>query len=285
MPFLSVKHLIHREETSGFFVIQVQVDRKSTIYLTGIIIPCILMVTMTLLTFIVKDNYTKLGTSFTTLLMMAVYADQVKNSTPTHVQYLTWIDTFILNNLIINVNATVNSCLLIMFEEREWDDLHNALGMATCYTSIPFVFIINLSLLVIGYTEGAKEKTDVKETVLLLIGLSLNLMSILALVICTWYLKIYYRNHPPKKNDEQGIKTSAAIDANFAVLQRQQPTAAVAFSLIPPTLQMTHEMTNGGDHYSVNSGIGPMYYNNAPFQYFFPGGAASTGSTPNTHVM
>ena len=111
MPFLSVKHLIHREETSGFFVIQVQVDRKSTIYLTGIIIPCILMVTMTLLTFIVKDNYTKLGTSFTTLLMMAVYADQVKNSTPTHVQYLTWIDTFILNNLIINVNATVNSCL------------------------------------------------------------------------------------------------------------------------------------------------------------------------------
>jgi len=115
-----------------------------------------LMVAMTLLTFIGKDNYNKLGMSFTTLLMMAVYADQVKSSTPSHVQYLTWIDIFILNNLIINVTATVNSCLLILFEEREWDNLHDALGMATCYTQIPFVFIINIALLVIGYTEGAK---------------------------------------------------------------------------------------------------------------------------------
>jgi len=333
MPFLSAKHLIHREEISGFFVIQVQVDRKSTTYLTGIIIPCILMVAMTLLTFIAKDNYTKLGTSFTTLLMMAVYADQVKNSTPTHVQYLTWIDTFILNNLIINVSATVNSCLLILFEEREWDDLHNALGMATCYTSIPFVFIINISLLMIGYTEGGKEKTDVKETVLLLIGLSLNLMSIVALVICFLYLKMYYRNHPTKKhdeevretstaidanltlfqrqqpttavgfnlmpptlqmthetiptkkNDEEVRKTSTAIDVNLILFQRQQPTTAVGFSLMPPTLQMTHETIQGGHYYSANSGRAPVYYDNTPFQFVLPGGEASTGSTPHTHVI
>jgi len=115
-----------------------------------------LMVAMTLLKFIGKDNYNKLGTSFTTLLMMAVYADQVKSSTPSHVQYLKWIDIFILNNFITNVKATVNLCLLIMFEEHEWDNFHDALGMATCYTQISFVFIINIALLVIGYTKGAK---------------------------------------------------------------------------------------------------------------------------------
>ena len=78
---------------------------------------------LTLLTFIGKDNYNKLGTAFTTLLMMAVYADQVKSSTPEHVQYMTWIDSFILSNLIVNVIATVSSCLMILFEEREWEHL------------------------------------------------------------------------------------------------------------------------------------------------------------------
>jgi len=126
------------------------------------------------------------------------------------VQYLTWIDIFILNNLIINVTATVNSCLLILFEEREWDNLHAALGMATCYTQIPFVFIINISLLLIGVSEGAKEKTDVKEGVLLIIGLCLNFASILVLVICTWYLKIYYHNHPPEKRDGQASESDIA---------------------------------------------------------------------------
>ena len=151
---------------------------------------------LTLLTFIGKDNYNKLGTAFTTLLMMAVYADQVKSSTPEHVQYMTWIDSFILSNLIVNVIATVSSCLMILFEEREWEHLHLALGNATCYTQIPFAVVLNLCLTAIGFTEGAKEVADLKETSLLLVGLSLNLASILALLICMLYLYRSYRNQP-----------------------------------------------------------------------------------------
>ena len=150
---------------------------------------------LTLLTFIGKDNYNKLGTAFTTLLMMAVYADQVKSSTPEHVQYLTWIDSFILNNLIINVTATVSSCLMIWFEEREWEDLHLALGNATCYTQIPCAVFMNLSLVLIGFTEGAKEVADLKEANLLLVGLAFNLASILALIICLLYLYWSYQKN------------------------------------------------------------------------------------------
>ena len=55
-----------------------------------------------------------------------------------------------------------------------------------------------------------------KETVLLIIGLSLNVVSILVLVICTWCLKIYYHNHPPEENDGQVSESATAIDAKGA---------------------------------------------------------------------
>ena len=78
------------------------------------------MVILTVMTMIVgKDNYNKLGISFTTRLMMAVNTDQVKQSKPEHVTYLTWIDIFILSNLIFIVISTVTACVMIFFEEEK----------------------------------------------------------------------------------------------------------------------------------------------------------------------
>ena len=42
----------------------------------------------------------------------------------------------------------------------EFENLHLALGNATCYTQIPFTVIMNLCLVIIGFTEGAKEVAD-----------------------------------------------------------------------------------------------------------------------------
>ena len=51
---------------------------------------------------------------------------------------------------------------------------------------------------------------------LLIIGLFLNVVSILVLVICTWCLKNCYHNHPPEKNDGHVSESATAIDAKGA---------------------------------------------------------------------
>ena len=123
------------------------------------------MVIITVMTMIVgKDNYNKLGISFTTRLMMAVNTDQVKQSKPEHVTYLTWIDIFILSNLIFIVISTVTACVMIFFEESDYDDkwfgadMTDAFGKAICYTQAPFVIVLNLVLVLVGVAEGQKDK-------------------------------------------------------------------------------------------------------------------------------
>lgn len=49
MPLIAAQHLVGDEEVASHFVIEVQIDRPITLFFTGIIIPCMLMVSGMLL--------------------------------------------------------------------------------------------------------------------------------------------------------------------------------------------------------------------------------------------
>ena len=243
MPFLSIAHL-NLEENDQFFVIQVQVERPFTLFLVGIVVPCILMIILTMFTFVGVDNYNKLGIAFTTLLMMAVYADQVKSSTPSHVQYLTWIDVFILSNLIFNVIATATACLMILFEETDHDevwfglDLTEAFGKAICYTQIPFVILLNVIMVAVGQSEGSKSASVMNGNNLLALALCLNLASVLVLVLCTWYVAQRTTNDEGDKVTEPPAVSERAHQPSSPPAPAVETTSRLVYAAPPTSFAM-----------------------------------------------
>ena len=244
MSLLSARYVVQMEEDLPFLVIQVQVQRNPTLFLTGIIVPSVLMVILTVMTFVGKDNYNKLGISFTTLLMMAVYADQVKQSTPEHVTYLTWIDIFILSNLIFIVISTVTACVMIFFEESDYDDkwfgadMTDAFGKAICYTQAPFIIVLNLVLVLVGVAEGQKDKSEITGNSLLALSLCLNLASVLGLVLCTWHVA------RRSTNDEGDTMTEPPAVSEQARQPSSPPDPAVVSTL--PSLVFAPPTSLGG---------------------------------------
>ena len=106
---------------------------------------------------------------------------------------IAWIDIFILSNLILTVTVTITACLMILFEETDYDDkwfgldLTDAFGAAICHTLIPFALILNISMVLVGVFDGANQRPVMVGNNLLALAMCLNVASIFALVLFTWY--------------------------------------------------------------------------------------------------
>ena len=114
----------------------------------------------------------------------------------------------------------------------------DAFGKAICYTQIPFVIFLNLVLVLVGVTEGQKDKSEITGNSLLALSLCLNLASVLGLVLCTWHVA------RRSTNDEGDTMTEPPAVSEQARQPSSPPDPAVVVTL--PSLVFAPPTSLGG---------------------------------------
>ena len=80
-------------------------ERTAVLYIVRLCVPLILVIFLSLYFFYVNDSYHQLDLSFNSLLLITLIGIEVKDFMPDHVVVITWIDWFLLANILLGATA------------------------------------------------------------------------------------------------------------------------------------------------------------------------------------
>jgi len=142
-----------RQGSLNFFI-DITMERMAVLYIVRLCVPLILVIFLSLYFFYVGDSYHQLDLSFNSLLLITLIGIEVKDFMPDHVVVVTWIDWFLLGNIVLVVFVTGLSLLIIVFEESDnplVSCLADVLDGTVKRTQVYVATLLNMLLICMGY--------------------------------------------------------------------------------------------------------------------------------------
>lgn len=159
MPLVEDSLLWSMENGNATYRIAFTLKRSSMLQLVRLVIPTVLIMVLGVCVFFVADSTWTMEMTFNVLLVLSVISVEVKDFFPSHVTYMSWIDWFVVANLLLIVACSFLGLVCIIASESE-SDIKQQLGVkldeAISETQPIAALVLNVALLCAGMIDGSQ---------------------------------------------------------------------------------------------------------------------------------
>ena len=148
---------------SPVFRVSFTLSRSSMLQLVRLIIPTVLIMLLGVTVFYVADSTWTVEMTFNVLLVVSVISVEVKDFFPSHVTYMSWMDWFVLSNLMIIVLCCFLGLICIIAGESEsefYKRLDESLDESISSTQPVGALVINIMLICAGSMGGGPDSVN-----------------------------------------------------------------------------------------------------------------------------
>jgi hypothetical protein len=157
MPLVKDSVITSMQNGNGTYRIAFTLERASTLQVVRLVIPTVLIMVLGVCVFFVADSIWTMEMTFNVLLVLSVISVEVKAFFPSHVTYLSWVDWFVVGNLLLIVALSFLGLLCIITSESE-SEIKQKLGVnldeAISKTQPIAALVFNLALICVGMIGG-----------------------------------------------------------------------------------------------------------------------------------
>ena len=147
------------ENGNATYRIAFTLKRSSMLQLVRLVIPTVLIMVLGVCVFFVADSTWTMEMTFNVLLVLSVISVEVKDFFPSHVTYMSWIDWFVVANLLLIVACSFLGLVCIIASESE-SDIKQQLGVkldeAISETQPIAALVLTVALLCAGMIDGSQ---------------------------------------------------------------------------------------------------------------------------------
>ena len=163
MPLLEDSLISSMENGNTTYRIAFTLKRAAGLQLVRLVIPTVLIMVLGVCVFFVADSTWTMEMTFNVLLVLSVISVEVKDFFPSHVTYMSWIDWFVVANLLLIVACSFLGLMCIVASESESDtkqQLGVKLDEAISETQPIAALVLNVALLCAGMIGGGHDANN-----------------------------------------------------------------------------------------------------------------------------
>jgi hypothetical protein len=157
MPLVKDSVTTGMENGNATYRITFTLERSSTLQVVRLVIPTVLIMVLGVCVFFVADSTWTMEMTFNVLLVLSVISVEVKAFFPSHVTYLSWVDWFVVGNLLLIVSLSFLGLVCIVASESE-SEMKQKLGAkldeAISQTQPIAALVFNVALICAGMIGG-----------------------------------------------------------------------------------------------------------------------------------